>query len=58
MEELIRTDAGRRRAVIEGVTPIVDGGRFPAQRTRGDDVIVEADVFADGQLIGWVEFAQ
>jgi starch synthase (maltosyl-transferring) len=30
------------------VTPQVDGGRFPAKRVAGDDVIVEADVFADG----------
>jgi starch synthase (maltosyl-transferring) len=39
---------GRRRAVIEAVTPVVDGGRFPAKRVVGDVVDVEADVFADG----------
>ncbi len=39
---------GRRRAVIEAVTPQVDGGRFPAKRVIGDTVFVEADVFADG----------
>jgi starch synthase (maltosyl-transferring) len=39
---------GRRRVVIEGVTPEVDGGRFPAKRTVGDQVRVEADVFTDG----------
>jgi starch synthase (maltosyl-transferring) len=39
---------GRRRVVIEGITPQVDGGRFPAKRTVGDQVRVEADVFADG----------
>ena len=39
---------GRRRVVIESITPEVDGGRFPAKRTVGDQVIVEADVFADG----------
>ncbi len=37
-----------RRVVIEGVRPQVDGGRFPAKATVGEDVIVEADVFADG----------
>ena len=37
-----------RRAVIEGVTPEIDGGRFPVKRTPGEDVIVEADVYADG----------
>jgi starch synthase (maltosyl-transferring) len=39
---------GRRRVVIEGITPQVDGGRFPAKRTVGDRVRVEADVFTDG----------
>ena len=39
---------GRRRAVVEGVTPLVDGGRFPIKRVAGDRVVVEADAFADG----------
>jgi starch synthase (maltosyl-transferring) len=39
---------GRRRVVIEGITPEVDGGRFPAKRTVGDLVRVEADIFTDG----------
>jgi starch synthase (maltosyl-transferring) len=39
---------GRRRVIIEGITPAVDGGRFPAKRTVGDEVSVEADVFTDG----------
>jgi len=34
--------------VIEAVSPQVDGGRFPAKRTVGERVAVEADVFADG----------
>src|SRR5213593_4287068 len=37
-----------RRVVIEGVTPAVDGGRFPAKRVVGDVVTVGADVFAEG----------
>lgn len=40
--------AGRRRVVIESVTPEIDAGRFPIKRVIGDDVQVEADVFADG----------
>ena len=40
--------ADRRRVVIEGVTPSIDGGRFPIKRTVGERVTVEADVFADG----------
>ena len=39
---------GRGRAVVERVSPQVDGGRFPAKRETGDVVEVEADVFADG----------
>ena len=29
-------DLGRRRVVIESVTPQVDGGRFPIKRIAGD----------------------
>ncbi|HSU44604.1 MAG TPA: alpha-1,4-glucan--maltose-1-phosphate maltosyltransferase [Casimicrobiaceae bacterium] len=39
---------GRARAVIEAITPQVDGGRFAAKRIVGDRVVVEADCFADG----------
>lgn len=39
---------GRRRVVIEGVKPEIDGGRFAAKRVVGDLVRVEADVFTDG----------
>ena len=39
---------GRRRVVIERVTPEIDGGRFPVKRTVGEILSVEADVFADG----------
>ena len=39
---------GRRRVVIEGLSPAVDGGRFPVKRIVGDELVVEADVFADG----------
>ncbi len=39
---------GRVRAVVEGITPMVDGGRFAAKRVAGDRVVVEADCFTDG----------
>ncbi len=42
-QELVRC-----RVVIEGVNPQVDCGRFPIKRIVGDEVMVEADVFADG----------
>ena len=41
-------DKGRARAVIENVRPEIDGGRFPAKRTVGERMTVEADIFADG----------
>jgi starch synthase (maltosyl-transferring) len=43
----VSTD-GRVRAVIEAVTPCVDGGRFAVKRIVGDQVDVGADCFADG----------
>ena len=39
---------GRARAVIEGIAPAVDGGRYPIKRVVGEEVIVEADCFTDG----------
>ncbi len=39
---------GRCRAVIENVSPEVDGGNFPIKRTVNERVVVEADIFADG----------
>jgi starch synthase (maltosyl-transferring) len=36
------------RVVVENVEPEVDGGRFPAKRTAGEEVAVSADVHADG----------
>jgi starch synthase (maltosyl-transferring) len=38
-------------AVIEGLQPLNDGGRFPIKRVIGEDVVVEADVFKDGHDI-------
>jgi starch synthase (maltosyl-transferring) len=50
---------GRKRVVIERVSPEIDCGRFPIKRVVGDTVVVEADVFADGhdqigcQILYW-----
>jgi starch synthase (maltosyl-transferring) len=44
----IDANEGRLRAVIEGITPSVNGGRFAAKRIVGDEVVVEADCFTDG----------
>ena len=39
---------GKTRVIIEAVQPEIDGGRFPIKRTIGEEVTVEADIFADG----------
>ena len=39
---------GRSRIIIERVTPEVEGGKYPAKRVLGQEVRVEADIFADG----------
>lgn len=36
------------RVAIEGVSPEIEGGRFPAKVAIGEPLIVDADVFADG----------
>jgi starch synthase (maltosyl-transferring) len=48
VEAEMKVGDGRCRAVIEGVSPSVDNGRFAVKRIIGDDVAVEADCFADG----------
>src|SRR5689334_23292734 len=37
-----------RRVAVEDVSPDVDAGTYPAKRVAGDDVEVQAAVFADG----------
>ena len=38
----------RRSIVIEEVDPELDCGRYPVKRVVGDDLLVTADIFADG----------
>ncbi len=38
----------RRRAIVEGVEPCVDGGQFAVKRVVGEELVVEADCFTDG----------
>jgi starch synthase (maltosyl-transferring) len=38
----------RRRIIVEGVKPEIDGGRFACKRVVGQDLTVEADIFTDG----------
>lgn len=48
MSSLLLPHTGRARAMIERVSPEIDGGRFPIKRIQNEEVIVEADIFADG----------
>jgi starch synthase (maltosyl-transferring) len=41
-------DRAPSRVIIEGVAPEVDCGQFPIKRTVGEEVVVSADIFADG----------
>ncbi len=34
--------------VIENVSPLIDGGRYPIKRAAGEDLVIEADLFKDG----------
>ncbi|MFL6622583.1 MAG: maltotransferase domain-containing protein [Sulfurifustis sp.] len=47
-ERTAPADDGRRRVIIEDVTPCVEHGRFPIKRVTGEAVTVEAVAFADG----------
>ena len=38
----------RRSIVIERISPELDGGRHPVKRVVGDQLLVTADIFADG----------
>jgi starch synthase (maltosyl-transferring) len=49
--ETFQPDKARKRVVIEGVKPEIDGGYFPIKRTVGDRVKVEADIVADGHEV-------
>lgn len=40
--------ATRQRVVIENIHPCIDGGRFAIKRIVGEEITVEADIFADG----------
>src|ERR1700757_5280095 len=37
--------------VIENLSPLIDGGRYPIKRVVGEDLVVEADIFKDGHDI-------
>ncbi len=39
---------GRVRVALEHVTPEIDAGRYPIKRVVDEQVVVEADAFADG----------
>jgi starch synthase (maltosyl-transferring) len=45
------TEIARKRVIIEGVAPEIDGGLFPVKRTVGDRLRVEADIVADGHEV-------
>jgi starch synthase (maltosyl-transferring) len=45
--ELLAAD----RIAIEGISPDIDAGRFPAKTVAGEEFVVEADMFCDGHEV-------
>ena len=39
---------GRKRVVIENISPVVNNGEFPAKRIVGEEAVISACIFADG----------
>ncbi|HEV7867094.1 MAG TPA: maltotransferase domain-containing protein, partial [Chthoniobacteraceae bacterium] len=37
--------------VIESVTPLIEGGRYPLKRVVGEDTVVEADIYKGGHEV-------
>lgn len=47
--ELTPIVQGKQRVVIENIKPLVNHGRYPVKTSVGEQITVEADIFADGQ---------
>src|SRR5258705_7679785 len=43
-----RTPRTPPQIMIESVRPEIDGGRHPAKRIVGDEIVVSADIYKDG----------
>jgi len=39
---------GKERVVISGISPQIEGGKYPAKRVTGESLTVSADIFGDG----------
>jgi starch synthase (maltosyl-transferring) len=39
---------GKERVVISGISPQIEGGKYPAKRVIGESITITADVFGDG----------
>jgi starch synthase (maltosyl-transferring) len=48
LDQPVVTATRASRIVIDRVRPSVDGGRFPAKTTVGQDLVIAADIFMDG----------
>jgi starch synthase (maltosyl-transferring) len=44
---MVKTD-GRKRVIIEKIAPVIDNGAFPSKRIVGEEILISADIFADG----------
>lgn len=39
---------GKKRVIITQVSPVVEGGKYPAKAVAGSDIMLSADIFGDG----------
>ena len=39
---------GRKRVIISNISPQIEGGKYPAKTVVHDDIVLSADIFADG----------
>ncbi|MBC8112633.1 MAG: alpha-1,4-glucan--maltose-1-phosphate maltosyltransferase [Verrucomicrobia bacterium] len=44
----MQTRTGKKRVIIDHVSPQLDGGRYPVKRIAGEAIKIQADVFGDG----------
>lgn len=39
---------GKKRVIITNISPQIEGGRYPAKSVIDEDIVISADIFADG----------
>lgn len=45
---MMNVNNGKKRVIITGISPVIEGGHYPAKTVVNDDIILSADIFGDG----------